>query len=50
MAEALALIASRAIPVDQLFTHEFGLENILEAFAAMEDREALKVVVRPGAS
>lgn len=48
MAQALSLIARREIPVDRLFTHEFALEDIHAAFAAMEDREALKIVVRPG--
>jgi L-iditol 2-dehydrogenase len=48
MAQALELIARREIPVDRLFTHEFALEDIRSAFAAMEEREALKIVVRPG--
>jgi len=49
MRTALSMIAKREIPVELLFTHEFGLEEIHAAFAAMEDREALKIVVRPGA-
>jgi L-iditol 2-dehydrogenase len=48
MKTALSLIAERAIPVEKLFTHEFDLGEIHAAFAAMEDREALKIVVRPG--
>lgn len=48
MKTALSMIAKREIPVDLLFTHEFRLEQIQDAFAAMEDREALKIVVRPG--
>ena len=48
MRTALALIASREIPVEHLFTHEFDLEQINAAFATMEDREALKIVVKPG--
>lgn len=48
MRTALALIASREIPVEHLFTHEFDLDRINDAFATMEEREALKIVVRPG--
>jgi L-iditol 2-dehydrogenase len=48
MRTALALIASREIPVSHLFTHEFDLEEINAAFATMEDRDALKIVVKPG--
>jgi L-iditol 2-dehydrogenase len=48
MKTALALIASREIPVEHLFTHEFDLDQINAAFAMMEDREALKIVVKPG--
>ena len=48
MKTALALIASREIPVEHLFTHEFDLDQINAAFATMEDREALKIVVKPG--
>ncbi len=50
MAQAMSMIARRDIPVHNLFTHEFALDDIREAFAAMEDREALKIVVRPGAA
>lgn len=44
---ALGLIASGAVPVADLITHRFGLEDIVEAIAAIGEGDAIKVVVEP---
>jgi len=44
---ALELLTG-GLPVDGLFTHRFGLEDVAKAYAALKDAEAsLKVVVYP---
>jgi len=42
---ALEMIQSRRIPVDRLISHRYALEQIHEAFRAIENREALKCVI-----
>jgi len=44
---ALALIASGAVPVADLITHRFGLEDVTAAIAAIGGGDAIKVVVEP---
>ncbi len=44
---ALGLIASDAVPVADLITHRFGLEDIVDAIAAIGEGDAIKVVVEP---
>jgi L-iditol 2-dehydrogenase len=42
---ALALLAAGAIPVEQLITHRFGIEEVGAALAAARSREGIKVIV-----
>jgi len=44
---ALALIASGDVPVADLITHRFGLEDVVAAIAAIGEGDAIKVVVEP---
>ncbi len=44
---AVKLISAGRVRVKPLITHRFPLSKIHEAFAAMESRKGLKVVVRP---
>jgi threonine dehydrogenase-like Zn-dependent dehydrogenase len=46
-ADALALIASGAVPVARLVTDECGLEGVEDAFAAVREQRGLKSVLRP---
>jgi L-iditol 2-dehydrogenase len=46
-AEALALIASGAVPVADLITHRLPLERALEAFDVVARGEAIKVTIEP---
>ncbi|MCC6730126.1 MAG: alcohol dehydrogenase catalytic domain-containing protein [Chthonomonadales bacterium] len=46
---AVQLLERGAVRVRPLITHRFTLERIGDAFAAMEGREGMKVVVRPHA-
>jgi len=48
MRAALALLRDGAVPVDELITHRFGLEDTGAALAAQRDGTALKAVVLPG--
>lgn len=45
--KALELLASRQIDPDVLITHRFGLDQIHDAFDAMDSGMAIKVVVNP---
>jgi L-iditol 2-dehydrogenase len=47
MRAALALLRRRAVPVDELITHRFPLEDTGAALAAQRDGTALKAVVVP---
>jgi L-iditol 2-dehydrogenase len=44
---ALDLIASGAVPVADLITHRYGLEDVVAAIAAIRQGDAIKVVVEP---
>lgn len=44
---AVELIARGIVRVDPLITHRFPLSQIHDAFAAMESREGMKVVIHP---
>jgi L-iditol 2-dehydrogenase len=44
---ALDLLARGRVKVDGLITHRFSLEQIMDAFAAQEQRVGLKAVVAP---
>jgi L-iditol 2-dehydrogenase len=46
-ADALALIASNAIPAADLITHRLPLADVLDAIAAVEFGEAIKVTIEP---
>jgi L-iditol 2-dehydrogenase len=46
-AEALGLIASGAVPVDDLITHRLPLDRILEAFDIVARGAAIKVTIEP---
>jgi len=46
--EALGLIASGAVPVEDLITHRLPLDNVQEAIEAVTSGEAIKVVIQPG--
>jgi len=46
-ARALELIASGAVPVDDLITHRLPLDQVLEAFGIVARGEAIKVTVEP---
>ncbi|MCY2992206.1 MAG: alcohol dehydrogenase catalytic domain-containing protein [Planctomycetota bacterium] len=45
--EAVALMASRAIPTDKLVTHVLPLDGIFRAYDLMLSGEALRVVLKP---
>lgn len=45
--EALALIASGAVPVADLITHRLPLDRVADAIAAVTSGEAIKVVIKP---
>ncbi len=45
--EAVALMASRAIPTDKLVTHILPLDGIFQAYDLMVSGEALRVVLKP---
>lgn len=45
--QALDLIASGAVPVEDLITHRVPLDRVLEAIAAVTSGAAVKVVVEP---
>jgi L-iditol 2-dehydrogenase len=45
--QALALIASGAVPVADLITHRLPLERTLEAIQTVVDGEAIKVTIEP---
>jgi len=45
--KALALISGGVIDVKQFISHQFPLDNILEAFTAAENHEGLRVIVNP---
>ncbi len=47
---ALELLASGAVPVDEIISAEFDFEHSAEAFAASADAENVKVLVTVGAS
>jgi L-iditol 2-dehydrogenase len=44
---ALDLIATGAVPVDDLITHRLPLERVQDAIDAVVSGEAIKVVVEP---
>jgi L-iditol 2-dehydrogenase len=44
---ALALIASGAVPVNDLITHRYGLEDVVTAIGAIGNGDAIKVVIEP---
>lgn len=44
---ALGLIASGAVPVADLITHRFGLEDVVAGIGAIGEGDAIKVVVEP---
>jgi L-iditol 2-dehydrogenase len=46
-AQALALIASGAVPVADLITHRLPLEGVLDAFGIVARGEAIKVTIEP---
>ena len=46
-AEALGLIASGAVPVDDLITHRLPLARTLEAFDTVAKGQAIKVTIEP---
>jgi len=46
-AEALALIASGAVPVADLITHRLPLSQVEDAIGAVTSGEAIKVVIKP---
>ena len=46
-AEALALIASGAVPVADLITHRLPLSQVKDAINAVTSGEAIKVVIKP---
>ena len=46
-AEALALIASGAVPVADLITHRLPLSQVEDAINAVTSGEAIKVVIKP---
>lgn len=45
--EALALIASGAVPVADLITHRLPLDQVQDAIEAVTSGEAIKVVIKP---
>lgn len=45
--EAASLIAGGSVPVEQLITRRFSLDEIEEAFLVMEERQCLKAMVIP---
>jgi L-iditol 2-dehydrogenase len=45
--EALALIASGAVPVADLITHRLPLDQVQDAISAVTSGEAIKVVIKP---
>jgi L-iditol 2-dehydrogenase len=49
MSEALELIASGTVPVDDLVTHRFPLQRIGEAFELFENARgnSLKIIIQP---
>ncbi|HEY9610103.1 zinc-binding dehydrogenase, partial [Allocoleopsis sp.] len=46
--EALALLASRVIPFEQLITDHRPLQDLAQAFEDMKNRKAIKVAIEPG--
>ncbi|HEY0217829.1 MAG TPA: alcohol dehydrogenase, partial [Cellulomonas sp.] len=44
---ALDLIATGAVPVDDLITHRLGLEQVLEGIGIVSRGEAIKVTIEP---
>lgn len=48
-AEALRLIATGAVPVDDLITHRLRLDQALDAFDIVARGEAIKVTIEPSA-
>jgi L-iditol 2-dehydrogenase len=46
--EALALLASRVIPFEQLITDHRPLRDLAQAFEDMKNRKAIKVAIEPG--
>jgi L-iditol 2-dehydrogenase len=44
---AIKLVESGLVDVDSLVTHHFSLEDSIEAFAAAEARQGLKVIINP---
>jgi L-iditol 2-dehydrogenase len=47
--KALDLIATGAVPVDDLITHRLPLDGVLEAIRIVASGEAIKVTIEPGA-
>jgi threonine dehydrogenase-like Zn-dependent dehydrogenase len=46
---AIDLLASGAVPIDEIITARFDFEHSAEAFTASADPENVKVIVRVGA-
>ncbi|MCX6992859.1 MAG: alcohol dehydrogenase catalytic domain-containing protein, partial [Kiritimatiellaeota bacterium] len=48
--KALELLADRKVSAEKYITHTFPLRDIVRGFEAVENRQAIKVVIKPGAS